>query len=104
MMAKAPAPEGVVWTAGQINDVPGWWCHPSDTVPGMLGMTRCCSMTRSAFMRLPTRHMDRPATFMFGKAWCTSFLTNITMLKAAPEALDGVGAFLRNALSAKRLA
>ncbi|PJI45603.1 MAG: esterase [Rhizobium sp.] len=34
LMARTPAPEGVEWTAGQVDGVPGWWCTPSDAVPG----------------------------------------------------------------------
>jgi monoterpene epsilon-lactone hydrolase len=34
MMARTPAPEGLTWTAGRIDGVPGWWCHPSRAVPG----------------------------------------------------------------------
>jgi monoterpene epsilon-lactone hydrolase len=34
LMARTPAPEGVDWTPGQINGVPGWWCIPPDAVAG----------------------------------------------------------------------
>ncbi|MEG3089277.1 alpha/beta hydrolase fold domain-containing protein [Sphingomonas sp. PB4P5] len=34
LMAQTPAPEGVEWTAGQLDGVPGWWCVPSEAVPG----------------------------------------------------------------------
>lgn len=34
MIAKTPAPEGVEWTAGQIDGVPGWWCAAAGASPG----------------------------------------------------------------------
>lgn len=34
LMAKTPAPDGVDWTAGQVDGVSGWWCHPANAVPG----------------------------------------------------------------------
>ncbi|MDT8262352.1 alpha/beta hydrolase fold domain-containing protein [Roseomonas sp. DSM 102946] len=34
MMVKTPTPEGVTWTAGQIDGVSGWWCRPSRAVQG----------------------------------------------------------------------
>jgi monoterpene epsilon-lactone hydrolase len=34
LMAKTPAPEGVEWTAAQINGVPGWWCTPPGASAG----------------------------------------------------------------------
>ena len=34
LIARTSAPDGVSWTEGEVGGVPGWWCHPSDAVPG----------------------------------------------------------------------
>lgn len=34
LMAKTPSPDGMEWTAGQVDGVPGWWCRPPDATPG----------------------------------------------------------------------
>lgn len=34
LIARTPAPEGVTWTAGEVDGVGGWWCHPAHAVPG----------------------------------------------------------------------
>lgn len=97
MMAKTPAPEGVEWTAGQINGVPGWWCHPSDVVPGtaILYLHGGCYVLGSAFAYRGF------ASQIAARAKAATFVADYRLAPEHPfpaafedarRALDGIGA------------
>jgi len=99
MMQKVPAASGVIYEAATIGGVPGWWCRPENAVEGAailyLHGGGYVVGTARAYLHLVGQIATRTIEVHTWQGMIHVFPSNVALLKAAKEALDDVGEFLR---------